>query len=96
MDWKYCRRGSRQYRVLPKKSKKNTYVTPPWASSPPESTDPNTGLLHGAKSTLDSGDTSRVGTGTELTQESLEVVILEPLSSSLETFSTDCGGDAGG
>lgn len=76
------------------KTFKDTHVTPPWASSPPGSTNPNAGLLHSTKSTLNSRDTGRVGAGTDLTQESLEVVVLEPLSGSLDTLSTDCGRDA--
>lgn len=97
MDWKY-------YRSVPKsdsinqpdqgQQKNKTHSSPPGTSSPPEHTGPNTARsLHGAESALYSVDANRVRASTEFTQEALELVGLEPLSGSLETFGTDGRGD---
>lgn len=52
--------------------------SPPWASSPPGSTNPDTRLLHRAQATLDSRNADVVGSSSNLTEEALEVVGLEP------------------
>lgn len=73
--------------------KVRTHGTPPWASSPPGETEPDTRLLHRANGTLHSGDASGVGASTHLTKESLEIVLLEPIRGNLKTFSANGGGD---
>ena len=56
-----------------------TYGSPPWSSSPPQGTDPDTAsLLHGAQSTLDCLDADGVVAGSHLTKESPDVVGLQP------------------
>lgn len=47
----------------------DTHSSPPGTSSPPEGTEPDTGRLHLAERTLDSGDTVGVGASTDLTEE---------------------------
>lgn len=97
MDWKY-------YRSVPKsdsinqpgqgQKKNKTHSSPPGTSSPPEHTDPSTTRsLHGAESALYSVNANLVRASTEFTQEALELVGLEPLRGSLETFGTDGRGD---
>lgn len=63
--------------------------SPPWSSSPPQSSDPDSALLHSAKSTLDGRDTRVVAASSQFTQESLLLVRLEPGSSSRKPLRAD-------
>jgi len=67
--------------------------SPPGSCSPPGSTNPDTRLLHRAESTLDGSDTDIVGASTDLTEEALEVVRLEPGGSISQALGTNSRGD---
>lgn len=69
--------------------------SPPWSSSPPQSSDPDSALLHSAKSTLDGRDTRVVAASSQFTQESLLLVRLEPGSSGSKPLCADGGRDTG-
>lgn len=69
-------------------------LSPPWTGGPPEETKPDAALLHVAESTLDGRNTIIVRAGTHLSEEALHVVLLQPISGGLQSFSANGRGDA--
>lgn len=65
------------------------HITPPRSTSPPQCANPHTRLLHRAQGALHRRDTLIVRTSANLSEESLEVVRLEPRGGILEALSTN-------
>lgn len=79
------------------KAAKRCHVpSPPWTSSPPESTEPDTALLHVAQCTIDGLDTLVIGSSANFSKDGLEAMSLEPLCGSGKTLNTNSGRDASG
>jgi len=70
-------------------------VSPPRSSTPVNKANPHATLLHTAKSTLDGRNASVVRASAHLSKDTLEVVLLEPVSCCADAFSTDGGRDTG-
>ena len=72
-------------------------VSPPGASTPPRSAEPDAACLsHLAQCAVHGLNTVSVRSRADLAEVALEAGLLEPLSGDLQTLGTDCVGDTGG